>query len=395
MATFQLILPQEVGSLLRANAPLPDIAVLCRIVEPPAIVSWVRQLQRAGVAVLYEIDDHLLELPPTSPDYAVHQEPVLRGTLIQLLRWVDGITVTTAALRDGLIQYNPRIHVLPNCVDLSVFNAPIQQQGDTPVVIGYVGTRTHAEDFAPVVPAIKRLANDLAEQVIFRFLNFIPEELRGVAGIEFVDGHPDHRQFAKMMQASGFHVGLAPLVDNPFNRCKSDMKYLEYGSLGVPGIYAAVHPYLDTIRDGLTGQIVQPHSAEAWYRAIAWMVTHPAERRRMGDAAYRQVTQTRTLQGNLQNWNAVYRAAIVERRSQGALSSADDPTRRELEPVSPVLLFEIEQNKNSQIQPTGAPRLITPWHRLPVRAIEIFWRQGPAALLQRACLYWRRIITSS
>ena len=35
----------------------------------------------------------------------------------------------------------------------------------------------------------------------------------------------------------------APLLDNPFNRCKSALKLIEFGALGIPVIASDVAPY--------------------------------------------------------------------------------------------------------------------------------------------------------
>ncbi len=47
-----------------------------------------------------------------------------------------------------------------------------------------------------------------------------------------------------------------PLLDNPFNRCKSDLKFIEAASHRVTAI-ASPTAYADTIVDGQTGIIFQ------------------------------------------------------------------------------------------------------------------------------------------
>jgi tetratricopeptide (TPR) repeat protein len=48
-------------------------------------------------------------------------------------------------------------------------------------------------------------------------------------------------------------VGIAPLKDTAFNRCRSDVKFLEYGVHGVVPVMAHLEPYLQSVRDGVTG----------------------------------------------------------------------------------------------------------------------------------------------
>jgi hypothetical protein len=42
-----------------------------------------------------------------------------------------------------------------------------------------------------------------------------------------------------------FDLGIAPLVDNAFNRLKSDIKVLEYTAMGLPVVASSVEPYSD------------------------------------------------------------------------------------------------------------------------------------------------------
>ena len=37
-------------------------------------------------------------------------------------------------------------------------------------------------------------------------------------------------------------IGIAPLLPTEYNRCRSDVKYLEYAAKGVTGIYSNIGP---------------------------------------------------------------------------------------------------------------------------------------------------------
>ena len=51
----------------------------------------------------------------------------------------------------------------------------------------------------------------------------------------------------------GIDIGLAPLLTTDYNRGRSDVKFLEYASRGVAGIYADLEPYRDVVIPGETG----------------------------------------------------------------------------------------------------------------------------------------------
>lgn len=60
---------------------------------------------------------------------------------------------------------------------------------------------------------------------------------------------------------------IAPLEDKVFDNCKSDLKFLEYSMLGLPGIYSNVIPYKESIINNKEGLIVNNDDQE-WIDAI-------------------------------------------------------------------------------------------------------------------------------
>ncbi len=76
-----------------------------------------------------------------------------------------------------------------------------------------------------------------------------------------------------MMKNLSWDVGIAPLEDTIFNRCKSDIKFLDYSALGVPGIYSRVPSYKETIHHLETGYLVE-NTPSAWTEALAELLTN-------------------------------------------------------------------------------------------------------------------------
>ncbi len=52
---------------------------------------------------------------------------------------------------------------------------------------------------------------------------------------------------------SHLDIGIAPLEDTPFNRSRSDVKFLEYAAHGVVPVVQATGPYLLSVKSGKTG----------------------------------------------------------------------------------------------------------------------------------------------
>jgi glycosyltransferase involved in cell wall biosynthesis len=65
---------------------------------------------------------------------------------------------------------------------------------------------------------------------------------------------------------------------------------LESMAAGVPVVASRVGGIPETVDDGVDGLLVPPADPAALARAILWMIEHPDERRRMGEAARRHAT---------------------------------------------------------------------------------------------------------
>ena len=87
-------------------------------------------------------------------------------------------------------------------------------------------------------------------------------------------------KFPKFMDE--IDIIAVPLKDNIYNRAKSDIKLIESGSAGKPGVFADVRPYSDSVKNGENGYLAkndgewfknlsilmnQPRAYAAWYQA--------------------------------------------------------------------------------------------------------------------------------
>ncbi|MCP8688674.1 glycosyltransferase family 1 protein [Marinobacterium sedimentorum] len=89
--------------------------------------------------------------------------------------------------------------------------------------------------------------------------------------------------YQALLQRPGRTIGLAPLLDSPFNRARSHTKFFDITQAGAVGIYAPGAIYERIVRHGDNGLLV-PMDKAAWVEAILQLA---------GDEAYR----ARLLQG--------------------------------------------------------------------------------------------------
>ncbi len=254
----------------------PEVIVLQRQVVD-AQLDNLRSLRQFSTAFkVYELDDYILNLP--LENHHRHQLPrEIRNRLMKGLSQVDRFVVSTDALAEAFKGFHPDIRVqklyLPNPWWKAV--SPRQIEGGKPRV-GWAGGTAHAGDLALIADIVK----DLADEVDWVFLGTMPKGAEAHIA-EYHEG-VEIRQYPEKLASLGLDLALAPLEDNLFNRCKSNLKFLEYGACGYPVIASDIECYRGS---GLPVTLVKNRYKD-WLEAIR---SHLADR----DASRRQARQLR------------------------------------------------------------------------------------------------------
>lgn len=99
-----------------------------------------------------------------------------------------------------------------------------------------MGTHTHGPDFAMIRPALDQLHAERGDAFDVTLIGVDPDLasapwMHRLAPPAEAVSYP---RFVRWLRAQDpFDLGLAPLTDTPFNRCKSDIKALDYAALGI------------------------------------------------------------------------------------------------------------------------------------------------------------------
>jgi O-antigen biosynthesis protein len=122
-------------------------------------------------------------------------------------------------------------------------------------------------------------------------------------------GTANYPAFARWLAtvAPGHAVALAPLRDTPFNRAKSDLKWLEYSALELPGVFSNITPYATSVEDGVTGLLVDD-DPDRWAAAIGRLLDDPDEASEIAARARARVAAERTLDRRVRERVDVYRS---------------------------------------------------------------------------------------
>jgi GT2 family glycosyltransferase/glycosyltransferase involved in cell wall biosynthesis len=266
-----------------------DIFVTQRYAVPglEAAEALIRHCRNHGMTLLYDLDDDLLRIPRDHPDAALLRP---RARLVsRMVRGADAVWVSTEALAENLADLRDDVRVVENGLDERLWAAwprPVApRQG--PLRILFMGTATHDADFAIVEPALAQIKAVFGEHVAI--------DLLGVSGRGDLPGWVNrigmsanatssYPGFVNWFTQMHWDIGIAPLADTRFNRCKSAIKALDYAAIGLPVLASDRDAYRGTLADGPGGWLL-PDDAGAWFVALARLVRDAALRQRLADGA--------------------------------------------------------------------------------------------------------------
>jgi glycosyltransferase involved in cell wall biosynthesis len=302
---------------------IPDCDLL--VVERHTLWPYERQLdafartlarcRQRGVPVLYELDDNLLDLHHDAP-WEIYPGAALRGVVSYLVREADGVIVSSPALAERLQHLRAGVLVVPNALDERLFERGPESAAKhrVGVTIGYMGTFTHEADLRIVLAPLRSLLRRHAGRVRFELVGGASgERVESLfEGLPFrsrsTGGEDPYPRFVPWMRRHlAWDVAIAPLEDDAFTRCKSDLKYLDYAALGIPGVFSDVRPYRETVRHRETG-LLAANDEKAWAGALEEIVNDVALRTRLSTAARAEVHDHRMLRTNAVRWREAIEA---------------------------------------------------------------------------------------
>ena len=92
-------------------------------------------------------------------------------------------------------------------------------------------------------------------------------------------------------------IGLAPVVQTPWAKCRSDLKALEYAMAGACPVLSDATPF-----DNYEGACYRAKTAKDFTNVVKDLVGNPAEAAKIAAEARTHVLAHRTIQGNVGLW---------------------------------------------------------------------------------------------
>jgi hypothetical protein len=280
------------------------------------VVAVMRQLHAAGVGIVWDNDDDVLALPRWNPYYqrfgARGRREITVG-ITAMVRLADVVTTPSAVLASQYRELGaPDVRVLENF--LPARSLRIRRRKHHGIVIATLANLEHHVDYErlrikEVLSALLDEHPQLSVLNVGLGLGLPSDRCKHVKDAPFED-LPD-----VLAQAD---IGIAPLVDIPWNRARSNVKLKEYAAARLAWLASPVGPYVDMSEDQ-GGQLV-PDSG--WHAALNRLITNSRLRRKLAKRAARWV-KGEGVEAHANDWeSALADAADLSRARARELRSA-------------------------------------------------------------------------
>ena len=234
------------------------------------ICAYAKDMNRP---VWIDYDDNLWELNPENKAFHTYNDANTKEYVKECVKAADAVTVPTEYLRQIYGPYNKNTQVIPNAFNENIIKRPELKPREKKVL--WRGPESHIYDLMTYAKEINQASAEFPEYE-FIFMGYYPWFLsetdnKGyLPGLDIIMYHKRIFDLAPTLM----HV---PLHDNSFNRCRSNIAFIEGSYAGAVCVVPAWWnlPYAMTYQNGpeyyeamrlvLSGEVdAVKMNAEAW-----------------------------------------------------------------------------------------------------------------------------------
>jgi glycosyltransferase involved in cell wall biosynthesis len=272
--------------------------------------------------MVMDLDDDLWNILKDNSSYEGYKqggEAIKNFTAI--CNEVDYLTTTNNYLRNLIITNTSKtydkVKVFPNYIDLNFYKYTPKPRHQHTVWATHFGSTSHFGDLLQpeFVDGVHKVMREFPN---FRFRtigSFLPQFAdKWGERYENKFGNADiykwvNDKYPQFMEDTDFMV--VPLRDNVYDRCKSEIKFLEASAAKRCGVWQNIRQYAACIEHGKTGFLAE--TKEEWYKYIKILTEDKKLRNQMAENAYKSVEKDWTIQQHINDYADFFRGLTKEK----------------------------------------------------------------------------------
>jgi hypothetical protein len=224
----------------------------CESIPLPDLLKWKAKI---GFKLVVDIDDYW-ELFSQHLSALTYRSLGVTQVIKNYIKFADVVTTTHNRLRLEIIKINPNCYILPNALPFDKDQFTAQRNVNELVTIAHTGSITHFPDMRQLKNPIYELSKSKSFKDSTRMLLCGWNDLNVFYWKQMADwytaGEKLNYKILESMPVDLYmnfyqeaDILLAPLLDNKFNRLKSNLKALEAGAKRIPLMAIKRAPYDD------------------------------------------------------------------------------------------------------------------------------------------------------
>lgn len=304
-----------------------DIVVFHRP-ESKNKLKLARILKGLGKKIVFDNDDTYKDDGGFKFNEYMNKERLEKGLetlndgIDTFIKEADLVTCSTRFLEEEYKKINDNVIVLPNCIDPFYFPEPEHNETDI-VRIGVTGSVGITSDMEILQPIVEHYHNDPRVKIV---LFSMPKKgddvvMRQLYHDEYkfwdsvnVEWHPFvyMEDYYEKLNDLKLDMVIIPRYNSLFNRCKSNLKFLENSMLEIPTIAQSFptgdSPYQQNPEDQKYLLLAGTH--EEWIAQIEKLINDKELRREMGKKAREYVIENYDIAKHAHKWKEAYQTLL-------------------------------------------------------------------------------------
>lgn len=218
----------------------------------------IQDCKAMGIPVWSDFDDDLFNLEPDNPGYSFYSQSKTRVAIKYCIANSDIVTVSTQEIATAFGSLNKKIEVIPNALNDYFFKLEVMKNEEPK--FSWRGSATHRGDLLEYSDVMWGLA-EKHPSVEWHFygkdLWFITEQTQVTKGIKnsFAYGEMGLMEYFYDFRAKKPLVHLIPLKDTHFNRCKSNIAWMEGTWAGAACVSPTMPEFSKVQKDTYDGKL--------------------------------------------------------------------------------------------------------------------------------------------
>lgn len=258
-------------------------------------------LKEAGKKIVFDNDDTYKD-----KTQAYGMEELLdkvANSMDWFIKESDLVTTTTEFLAEEYRKINPNVIVIPNLIDPTDFPSKLEKNKTKKVRIGLIGSVVGVNDFDHIKDVLKELSERDDVQLVV--MSTKPNKGNFFDNIN-VEWHEPVRinRYHDKLNSLKLDIMLIPRKENYFNKCKSNIKFLESSMYEIPCITDdwKDNPYTKD-RDYLI-------MTKNWKKSINELIDDKEFRRALGKRAKKYVLKNYSIKDKAHLWEEAYQTIL-------------------------------------------------------------------------------------